>query len=577
MKLLEVLNPKALGGQMLFPILTLTLLSVGGMGTFLVLDHDQQAEAELAADGDSLAGLLAKASASYLRSNDSEHLRALLEEAVAKHATVPCIRVLLPDGRVLASAGKLSPDAGLVARHDILAANGKVLGTVVVQLSRSALAASRQRGLLTVLGSALATLLLISFGVATVVGGVTAPLSQLVSRIEAVAAGDFSTRPRARGALEIRRISAAIAAMVSSLSELIGQFRDASRIVAATADEIAATSLSIRRGAEAQSRSTDESSSSVVEIANQIEHLSQNAATLASTANSTSMAIERMVGSLGVTARHGETMRQSAGETAASVTRMSESFSGIAVRIGEVDAVSADALRAARASCAELEASIGSIRGGVESIGGIVQVIEEIADQTNLLALNASIEAARAGDAGRGFSVVAEEVKRLASHAAEAAGRIGGLVETVGLDTANAVQQSTKVLVSIVSSIAGTATLLGETSEAARRDSGGALATRAKAEDLTARSEMVVEASRENTAAAVEVGAASDRVTRLSADLHRAAGEQKKGLEIVVESVESIRRIAQSNLTAVEQMSHAAGHLSSQSRRLQEQAEVFRL
>jgi len=75
-----------------------------------------------------------------------------------------------------------------------------------------------------------------------------------------------------------------------------------------------------------------------------------------------------------------------------------------------------------------------------EQIGGIVDVITNIADQTNLLSLNAAIEAARAGESGRGFSVVAEEVRKLAEGSGQAAERIGVLIKEVQAETAKAVR-----------------------------------------------------------------------------------------------------------------------------------------
>ena len=155
------------------------------------------------------------------------------------------------------------------------------------------------------------------------------------------------------------------------------------------------------------------------------------------------------------------------GETTASVTQMSSS-------IVQVSRSAAESARVANQSLDNARRGGDSVRGAIagmnairdqiqetskrikrlgessQEIGEIVDLISEITEQTNILALNAAIQAAAAGEAGRGFSVVAEEVQRLAERSAKATRRIGAIVKTIQSDTqdaVNAMESSTQGVV----------------------------------------------------------------------------------------------------------------------------------
>jgi twitching motility protein PilJ len=162
-----------------------------------------------------------------------------------------------------------------------------------------------------------------------------------------------------------------------------------------------------------------------------------------------------------------EQQSQQIGETTAAVSQMTNSIVQVSQSAAESARVANQSLDTARRGGDSVRGAIAgmnSIRDQIQEtskrikrlgessqeIGEIVDLISDITEQTNILALNAAIQAAAAGDAGRGFSVVAEEVQRLAERSGKATRRIGAIVKTIQSDTqdaVNAMESSTQGVV----------------------------------------------------------------------------------------------------------------------------------
>jgi methyl-accepting chemotaxis protein len=226
------------------------------------------------------------------------------------------------------------------------------------------------------------------------------PLSALVDQAEALGAGDLSVRLNITSRDEIGQLASSFNKMGQALETMVSHIRTAAQEVSGRANALSGLSGGAYEGMEQQS-------GEITSMAGAVEEFSATALTIADNMGST----ERMAQGNAQQTRIG---RASMEEASASLEQIAGSLSSTATVIDTLGQRS-------------------------QEIGGIVSVITSIAEQTNLLALNAAIEAARAGEQGRGFAVVADEVRSLASRTRQATDEISGMISSIQQETSNAI------------------------------------------------------------------------------------------------------------------------------------------
>nr|WP_330209319.1 methyl-accepting chemotaxis protein [Pseudomonas sp. AM4(2022)] len=254
-------------------------------------------------------------------------------------------------------------------------------------------------GIRLVIGSVLAMLLAVGATV-WLLRSKLAPLSELVRQAQALGAGDLSARLNVSSHDEIGQLARSFNQMGEALSTMVSHIRTAAEQVNSRAQVLSGLSGGAYEGMEQQS-------GEITSMAGAVEEFSATSLNIADNMGNT----ERLAQENAQQTRIGRTSMQEA----------SSSLEHIATALNSTAAV------------------INTLGQRSQEIGGIVGVITAIAEQTNLLALNAAIEAARAGEQGRGFAVVADEVRNLASRTRQATDEISGMIQSIQQETGNAI------------------------------------------------------------------------------------------------------------------------------------------
>lgn len=281
---------------------------------------------------------------------------------------------------------------------------GSVLGVVSMNVSLAGINSAVKESSLKVVAAALGlTVLLILFVYFAVKSSVTTPLEKLSRSLSQIAdgEGDLTKRLEVVGKDEISKTAEAFNAFMEKLQSVVSEVKSSAEKVLVTARQLSVASQQVTASSEQQSESTASMAAAIEEITVSIAHVADNSN------NAQAMAVEAESQS-----GQGETAVQNA--------------------VGEMNKISDSVGRSTQV--------IRELGEKSNQISGIVRVIKEIADQTNLLALNAAIEAARAGEQGRGFAVVADEVRKLAERTSTSTQEIAKMIDAIQHCTQSAVE-----------------------------------------------------------------------------------------------------------------------------------------
>jgi len=278
--------------------------------------------------------------------------------------------------------------------------------------------------------------------------GLVKPLLGLSQAIQTMASGDLVSQPQQPAQAELATLASEVERLRQAFHELIRRTMEGSREVSAHAHHltemagaVAAAGRAIEqvaaeaaRGDAAQAKLAAESRRVMEELHGAIIQISAGAQKLAGNASGTASAVHTM-----------QQIIQQLSDRAAQVREASADALGRARTSNQVVQRQVSAMRETREVANIAAGKIHALEQLSSQIGQITSVIAELAEQTNLLALNAAIEAARAGEQGRGFAVVADEVRRLAERSGQSAKEIAELVGRVQAGTAESVVQIEQV------------------------------------------------------------------------------------------------------------------------------------